>query len=378
MGGQRGFRHGPPGGGSLAGPTDNKNRMAGAGSERSDAASPHGRSGSELQETGCGSLSIRDARARFHIRLGVDQSPRPRGSGRPASSRPTSPVGPALPTGGGCAGLSPRPRPSPGNGRGAGTRPPGTRASLGLELSRRGRPGSRPLRPTLGRGLPARSPPAARLPQEGHGRRGPPLRPIPEGQTWGPLPGRADPARERRAAAAGPAATAATSALPARRLARPRPLRPFPRPAPRAPHPPRARPALLLNLLAASPHRPSPHAREAGAAPGPAGGRPPLLQPQAAARAPGEREAPPLPPARPPATRRGPGSARRPRRRSERRASQSCPWPVRSSPARPQPQPQPQPLRRRFLLPFPLFPSPSLRREPSLANQHLLLEITEN
>ena len=110
MGGQRGFRHGPPGGGSLAGPTDNKNRMAGAGSERSDAASPHGRSGSELQETGCGSLSIRGARARFHIRLGVDQSPRPRGSGRPASSRPTSPVGPALPTGGGCAGLSPRPR----------------------------------------------------------------------------------------------------------------------------------------------------------------------------------------------------------------------------------------------------------------------------
>lgn len=230
MGGQRGFRHGPPGGGSLAGPTDKKNRMAGAGSERSDAASPHRRSGSELQQTGCGSVSIRGARARLHVRPGVDPSPRPRGRG----DRPHLALHPRwgrlYPRGGrmrrAFRSTPPEPRERPGR-RDSTSRDP--RASRGLELSRRGRPGSRPLRPTLGRGLPARSPPIARLPQEGHGRCGPPLHPLPEGQTWGPLPCRADPASERRAAAAaGPAATAATSALPARRLARPRPLRPFP------------------------------------------------------------------------------------------------------------------------------------------------------
>lgn len=334
MGGQRGFRHGPPGGGSLAGPTDNKNRMAGAGSERSDAASPHGRSGSELPETGCGSVPIRGARARFHDRPGVDQSPRPRGQGDQPHLAPHPRWGRLYPRGEDAPGFPLDP-----------ARAPGTAGAQGLDLPAPGppwawswagtaAPGPGPSAQRSG----AASRPAA-LPSPGSPRRATvgavrPSTPFPRDKPGGHYP--AGPTRRGRGARRRRGPQRRQPPRPCRLGASPArgPCAPSPGPT-RTPPATRARPALLLNLLAASPHRPSPHAREAGAAPGPAGGRPPLLQPQAAARAPGEREAPPLPPARPPATRRGPGSARRPRRRSARRASQSFQRPVRPSPARP-------------------------------------------
>lgn len=149
-------------------------------------------------------------------------------------------------------------------------------------------------------------------------------------------------------------------------------------PAPRAPHPPRARAPLccstyLQPLLIGHHHMPG--------KPGPpqdplAGGRLSFsLRPPLGRRASGR-----LPHCRPPARRPPAGAPARPAARAAAprggRASLSSGRFAPRPPARP--QPQPQPLRRRFLLPFPLFPSPSLRREPSLANQHLLLEITEN
>lgn len=214
-------------------------------------------------------------------RPGVDRSPRPRGRrDRPPLAR--DPRWGRLCRPGGCAGLSLDP-----------ARAPGAAGAQGLDFQRPDLPGPgdpparppqpRPLRPALGRGLPARGPPLAQLPQ-GHCRRCPPLHPLPEGQTWGPLPGMAGPARKRQAGGGArsdsshfgpPRSAPRPPAQPARPPRRPQPRLPLPRLAPLAPPPPtRAHPDLLLNLLSVSSHQPSPHALEAGPPRDPpAGGR---------------------------------------------------------------------------------------------------------
>lgn len=233
-------------------------------------------------------------------RPGVDRSPRPRGRrDRPPLAR--DPRWGRLCRPGGCAGLSLDP-----------ARAPGAAGAQGLDFQRPDLPGPgdpparppqpRPLRLALGRGLPARGPPLAQLPQ-GHCRRCPPLHPLPEGQTWGPLPGMAGPARKRRAG--GGARSDSSHFGPPRSAPRPpaQPARPPRRPQPRLPSPgwhhspppdPHARApgsvaqptfSLFSSAITTCPG--------SGAAPGPSGGRPPLLQPLAAARARGEWEAPP-------------------------------------------------------------------------------------
>lgn len=250
-----------------------------------------------------GSVSVRSARARLHLRrpspaaggrewtAALGRGARVSGLTRPEVPARTAPAAgtagrdlrSAPPELAGAAGAQsgpppppPRrtPRPPGGGGR---ADPPGPGA--------RPAPPLRPLRPAPGRGLPARRPPLARLPQGPSGRCPPPP-PPPGGQTWRPQPGMADAARKRRAGGGARKRRRPAPALPAPSRARPRALAlslPADR-GPGAPSPglaqlaprPRAHAELLLNLLAVSSPRPSRHALEAGAAPGPSGGRPPL------------------------------------------------------------------------------------------------------
>lgn len=145
--------------------------------------------GSEPQEQGCGTVSIWGARARLRIRrAGVDRCPPENTAGR---FRPWT----------GCAGLSPPPHLSPGSRESPETRPSGARPSR-----------ARRSPAAASAATPARGPPLARLPQATLAAAGS-FPHLPEGQTWGPLPGMADLAGKRRAAG-GARTTAATSALP--------------------------------------------------------------------------------------------------------------------------------------------------------------------
>lgn len=201
-------------------------------------------------------------------------------------------------------------------------------------------------------------------------------RPAGRHPTWPTPPG----SGER---AAGPAATAATSALPVRSRTR------SPAPLPRfAQLGPQTRADLLSTYLQSllSSHHSTPGTRVGtGAAPGPSGGQPPLLSP-----------GPPRPPlgrgasGRLPHATRSPagprtglrlgrtqalGSARRPPCCSQGESGASS-LASRRRPCLPAPQPRP-PLCR-FLLPVPLSPFSFASSGASLANEHLLLETTEN
>lgn len=217
----------------------------------------HKRARSEPQEPGCGSVSIRGARAASMFRpgaAGTGPEPRPRGRGdRPHLARDPGaagsasgedalgfPLGPA-----GASGASGTQRLDL-----RGPDPPGP----GDHPARP--PGPRPLRQALWHGLPARGPSPARFPQ-GHCGRGPSLHPLPEGQTWGPLPGMADPASERRAGGGARSYSGHLGPpLPAPPR-RPQPCAPSPAGTTRTPT--SAHPGLLLNLLAVSSQQPSPH-----------------------------------------------------------------------------------------------------------------------